>query len=150
MAITKLLKQSDLFQDLDETHLNRMADFARETELQAGQILFEEGHKAETLFILIEGDVHVQVKLSSHPEHITITIVTQPGKLVGWSGFIAPHNYTATAVCHKASRLLAIDGGALTEYLAEHPDAGYTVMRRVAETISDRLRNIQQFVLRTF
>lgn len=150
MAITTLLKQSDLFQDLHDEHLQSVADFAREIVLRAGHVLFEEGHKAETLFILIEGSVHVQVKLSSRPEYITTTIITQPGKLVGWSGFIAPHNYTATAVCHKASRLLAIDGDALTAYLAEHPDAGYMVMRRVAETISDRLRNIQQFVLKTF
>lgn len=150
MTDATLLKQSDLFQDLHDAHLQGIADFAREIELQAGQILFEEGHKAETLFILIEGNVHVQVQLSSHPEHITTTIVTQPGKLVGWSGFIPPHHYTATAVCHKTSRLLAIDGDALTAYLAEHPDAGFMIMRRVAETISDRLRNIQQFVLKTF
>lgn len=150
MAITKLLKQSDLFQDLDETHLNHVAECAREIDFQAGDMLFEEGHKATALYVLIQGDIHVQVKLSSHPEHVTTSIVNQPGKLVGWSGFIAPHNYTATAVCFKESRLLAIDGGALTEYLGQHPDVGFVVMRRVAETISDRLRNVQKFVLKTF
>ncbi len=148
-TVQDVLQRSELFAALSASHRQRIANLAAETTYAAGEMLFQEGDHAEALFILMTGQVHVQVQLGSRPERVTMVTVKQPGKLVGWSGFVAPHNYTATAICQDDSRLLTINGEALMSLLADYPDVGFAVMRNLSELISSRLRNMQQFFLKT-
>jgi len=60
-----------------------------------------------------------------------------------------PNCYTASAVCQEDCRLLAFDGAAFRRVLENDPALGFTVMRRIAEVISQRLRLIQSIVLKT-
>jgi len=69
--------------------------------------------------------------------------------LVGWSGFMPPNYYTASAICQEDSHLLAFDGSAFNRLLEENRELGFTIMRRIAEVISQRLRTIQSVVLKT-
>ena len=111
-------------------------------------MLFREGDVGTQLYILLEGRVSIQVKLSSRPESLAVASLSQYGQLVGWSGLIHA-NYTASAVCDTDSRLLTIDANELSALLRENPEAGFPVMEQVAITISERLRNIQRVVLKT-
>lgn len=148
-TVQDVLQRSKLFADLSASHRLRIANLASETTCAAGEMLFQEGDHAEALYILMSGQVHIQVQLGSRPERVTTVVVNQPGKLVGWSGLVSPQPYTATAICQEDSRLLTIKGEALMALLADYPDIGFVVMCNLAELISSRLRNMQQFVLKT-
>jgi CRP-like cAMP-binding protein len=148
MTVQNVLQQSALFTGLPTSFRLQIANLAAETTHAAGAVLFAEGDHADSLFLLVSGLVHIQVQLGNQ-QRVTSVIVKQPGKLVGWSGFVTPHTYTATAVCQEDTRLLAIKGEALAGLLADYPEIGFVVMQRMAELISSRLRNMQQFVLKT-
>ncbi|MBN2302914.1 MAG: cyclic nucleotide-binding domain-containing protein [Anaerolineae bacterium] len=149
MTTPEQLAQSDLFSGLNEQQLASICALCSEITYEAGAILFEEGTAATQVYVLLEGKVGIQVQLSSRPERLTTSLLSQFGQLVGWSGFMPPNIYTATAVCQDNTRLLVLDGAAFMAVLEADPAMGFVIMRRIAGIISGRLRNIQRFVLKT-
>lgn len=149
MVPKEIVSQVDLFEGLPESQLESIAELGQVLSFSQGNYIFEEGHKADRLYILLEGKVRIHVHLTSRPETITVAVVNQRNDPFGWSAIVAPYHYTASAICDEQSRTLAITGLDLLEVLKDDPVAGITVMRRVAEVISSRLRNSRTALLKT-
>ena len=149
MVTPEILSQSSLFEGLTEEQLKAIADISEETSCQHGAVLFWEGDLAEYLYILLEGEINIFVQLSSRPERVTLSVISEPYLPIGWSGLVAPHVYTASALCDADCRLVAIDGEALMRVLEEDPALGFVVMRRISELLSIRARNTRFALLKT-
>jgi CRP-like cAMP-binding protein len=149
MLTPEMLSQSGLFEGLTEERLRAVVGISEEVMCQQGEILFWEGDPAESIYILLEGEINVYVQLSSRPERVTVSIISQPYQALGWSGLVAPHAYTASGLCETDSRLVAIDGEALMEVLRGDPAMGFVVMGRIAEVMSSRMRNTRSALLKT-
>ena len=149
MTTPTQLADLDLFEGLDTGQLAPLAALAEEVTFDEGTNIFTEGGRATRLFVLVDGKVNIQVALSSRPEHLTVASLTRPGQLVGWSGSLSADTYTASAVCTANSRLLAFDGKAFMTVLEDNPATGFIILRRIADVISGRLRNIQRVILKT-
>ena len=78
-----------------------------------------------------------------------MSIVSHPHQTLGWSGVVKPFHYTASALCEEDSQLVAIPAKEFQDILENNPDAGYKIMLRITEIISDRLRNSRQALLKT-
>ncbi|MBS1253325.1 MAG: hypothetical protein MAG451_02374 [Anaerolineales bacterium] len=113
MVTTDTLSQVSLFEGLSEEHLGAIAGLCEEMACHRGEVLFDEAQAAERLYILLDGEVIVQVELTSRPENVIVAAITQRGQTFGWSGLVAPYHYSASAVCEADSRLVALDGQAL-------------------------------------
>jgi CRP-like cAMP-binding protein len=150
METTKQLEKMDIFQGLSREQLEIIANLTESKKISKGEALFQEKEDAKHIFILLKGKVRIQVQLSSKPETVAITVLTQPGQLIGWSGLVPDQYYTAAAICQEDTKLLAIEGARLMSALEKDPVMGFKVMRRISEVISSRLRNIQRTVLKTF
>lgn len=150
MVTSEMLSQSSLFEGLTEEQLKAVAGISEEVTCQQGEVLFWEGDPAESLYILLEGEINIYVQLSSSPERITMSVINQPYQVLGWSGLVAPHAYTASGLCETDSRLVAIDGEALMGVLKGDPAMGFVVMGRIAEVMSGRLRNTRFALLKTY
>ena len=149
MASAHELAQFPLFSGLPEVSLGRLAVHAEDVRCSAGNTLFHEGDEATHFYVLIKGEIDLRVHLSSRPEYVTVASLQHAGEALGWSGLVPPHHYTASAVCQKDTRLLAFRGAAFMAELENDPEAGFIVMRRVAEIIASRLRNARMALLRT-
>jgi CRP/FNR family cyclic AMP-dependent transcriptional regulator len=148
MITPQQLATSPVFAGLSDADLARLVPLAEEVTCPAGSRLFKEGEDASRLYILLSGKVNVQVQPIALTQPLTIVSLSTAGQLVGWSGFMPPSYYTASAVCLEDSRLLAFDGTAFNRALDENPALGLVVMRRIAGVISSRLRTIQSIVLK--
>jgi CRP-like cAMP-binding protein len=148
MITPQLLATSPLFAGLPETELALFANLAEEITCAAGNALFKEGEDASHLYILLSGKINVQVQPIALTQPLTIVSLSTAGQLVGWSGFMPPSYYTASAVCLENTRLLAFEGAAFNRVLDDHPALGLVVMRRIAGVISLRLRTLQSVVLK--
>jgi CRP-like cAMP-binding protein len=146
---TDSIAQSPMFADVPAEKLQVFATLATEAACPKDTTLFNEGDPAEKLYILLEGKVLIKVQITSRPEQVCIAVLSHPGQLIGWSGFLKENRYTATASCSDDCRLIALDGAALVKALEADPATGFTVMRHISEVISGRLRNIQRLVLKT-
>ncbi len=49
-------------------------------------MIFEEGEKAEWVYILLEGKVRISIDLTSKPTYITVAMIDEPNWAFGWSG----------------------------------------------------------------
>lgn len=149
MITPQLLAQSPLFAGLPEDQLAPFAALAREVTCAAGEALFREGEEARYLYLLLSGKINVQVQPTAMTQPLTIVSLSSLGQMVGWSGFMPPNYYTASAICQEDSRLLAFDGAAFNRLLEQNPALGLIIIRRIGEVISQRLRTIQGVVLKT-
>ena len=148
MITAQDLAQSPLFAGLPAEALDQFAALAQEVTCPAGQMLFREGNEASRLYLLRAGKINVQVQPTALTEPLTIVSLSTFGQLVGWSGFMPPNYYTASALCLEDSNLLAFEGQAFNRLLEDNPALGLIVMRRIAQVISQRLRTIQGSVIK--
>lgn len=149
MISTETLSQFSLFNGLPESLLKEIAAISNEVTANKGEFIFREGEKADKLHFLLHGSVALRVKLTSRPESVTVSFVSSPYQSFGWSGVVAPNHYTSSAECDEDSNLLIIPAGPFMDLLEQNPEHGFTVMKRVAEIIADRLRNSRQALLKT-
>lgn len=149
MVSAQQLSEFELFEGLSVEQLETVADLCEEVTCSRGEMLFWEGDEAGLLYILLEGKIHISLQLSSRPERVTMSIIGEHGQPFGWSGVVAPHYYTASALCESDCRALAINGQELLQVLAQDPTMGFVVIQRVAEVISTRLRNTRSALLKT-
>jgi CRP/FNR family transcriptional regulator, cyclic AMP receptor protein len=149
MATTVSLAEFPLFRNLPEPLLDQIDALGEEQTFSQGETIFREGEDANSLHFLLDGEVLLKVRLTSRPESITVSAVSQRFESFGWSGIVPPYHYTASAVCETDCKILKIPGDRMMKILEENPAAGFTVMQRITELVSSRLRNSRQALLKT-
>ena len=145
----EILRSVELFEGATDELLDKVAGIAEEKSFALGEMIFEEGEKAEWVYVLLEGKVRISIDLTSKPAYITVAMISECNWAFGWSGIVAPYRYTATATCEEETRVLAIPGIQFEDILVDEPQCGCGVMKKLAELISSRLRNSRMTLLRT-
>jgi CRP-like cAMP-binding protein len=149
MITKESLANFDLFKGIPENVAGEIANLCEEVFVQKDGYVFREGETADKLHLLVKGSIALRVNLTSRPEAVTVSIVSRPNQTLGWSGVVAPNHYTASAFCEEDSHLVSIPADKFMQVLEAHPEAGFKVMLRITEIISDRLRNSRQALLKT-
>ena len=149
MISTETLSQFSLFNGLPDSFLKEIASISSQSAYKEDDFVFREGETADKLHFLLNGSVALRVKLTSRPESVTVSYVSMPYQIFGWSGMVAPHHYTSSAHCDEDSELLSVPAEQFMKLLASQPEHGFQVMLRIAEVIADRLRNSRQALLKT-
>jgi CRP-like cAMP-binding protein len=136
----KDIRTSDLFAGLDDTSLERVAQFCQVEAYKAGTVIFSEGDHAYKIYLLQEGVVTVRIQATTSGKSIVVEPVEKTNGVFGWSALTEPYVYTASAVCATDARVIGIEGEGLMAFLEENPSTGFVVMKRLAVIISSRLR----------
>ncbi|NIT78050.1 MAG: cyclic nucleotide-binding domain-containing protein, partial [Thermoplasmata archaeon] len=142
MVPSQLLQKFELFQGLTEEGLEEVAAICREENHEAGTILFREGDTARDLFVVVEGEVALEMGVElwtgAMPQPMRMEVATG-GEVIGWSALVGPHILTRTARCLRQSKLIAVPGDELRRLLDRHPRIGHQVFDRIAQLIGSRL-----------
>ncbi len=149
MITKEMLANSELFRGVPVHALEEIVSICEEVFVAKDGYVFHEGEKADKLHLLIKGSIALRVRLTSRPDSVTVSIVSQPYQTLGWSGVVPPHYYTASAYCEGDCSLVALPADKFLKILEAHPEAGFKVMLRITEIIADRLRNSRQALLKT-
>lgn len=149
MITKETLANFDLFKGISADILEEIAQFCEDVFVTKNGYVFREGERAEKVHLLVKGSIALRVNLTSRPDFVTVSIVSRPNQTLGWSGVVAPNHYTASAYCEEDSHLIAIPADKFMKVMEAHPEAGFKMMLRITEIISDRLRNSRQALLKT-
>lgn len=136
--IIQTLRSIPYLLDCKPAHFTKLAAIASFRTLAIGESLFHEGEKVEALYILLEGQLSVDMFV---PTQGRVKIFdAEPYDMIGWS-VMTPiiRQRTGSVQAVKTSRLIAFDGDALHEMCEEDHDLGYIILRRVANTAASRL-----------
>jgi CRP/FNR family cyclic AMP-dependent transcriptional regulator len=110
-----------------------------------GLVIFEQGHTACDLFILLSGEVTVRFKPYDGPPLVVAKI--QSGGVFGWSAAIGRDFYTSGAVAEQESKAFRLHNTELRHFCQCQPEVAAVFLDRLANGIAERLRNTHDEVL---
>jgi len=139
------LNELDLFEGISFEVMNEIADICTEEVYDKGTTIFNQGERAENLYILKEGTLNLMVKNGGS----LVFSLSEPGQVVGWSSLMESGRYTASGICGTELKVVKITRKDLHKIFKHHPDAGFKVMRRIAGVIATRLKNAYRDLLST-
>lgn len=149
MNKSEIIREVDLFEFLTDDIADGMAEAAKELKFSKGAMVFHEEESAEYVYILLEGKISMGVSLTSKPTTVTVAVVDTPYMLCGWSAIVKPYRFTAYGLCEEDTKVLAIPGETILDLLEKNPPIAYTVMKRLTQLVSGRLRSTRMVTLRT-
>lgn len=146
MVTVDALKACPLFSELEDEAVQKIIPLCREESYPKGAVIFTEGSRADTLFLLAKGEVTLRYEICPQPDGCQDTTipVERAGAVIGWSSLVKPRRLTASAHCLSDVQLIAIDGEALNDLLERDSHIGFVVMKQLAEVISERLRQAKE------
>jgi CRP-like cAMP-binding protein len=137
MSLTEEMLSIEALRGLGESQLQKIASIAKPEECQVGAILFREGDDSPIIFVLLSGEVSLEVSMRERSP--TCIYVAGPGELLGWSPILGRHAMTATAKVTTPSRLAALEVARLNELVEQDPQFGVAFLKQLALIVSDRL-----------
>lgn len=137
MISPELLRRYPCFAAIGEESLRAVAMMAEETLIPAGTLLFSEGDPADSLSIIVDGEIDIQYTLGTGERRTVDRLVS--GDLLGWSAVVEPYRMTAIATTRTETRLIRIGARRLRELCEREPLLGYRLMNQVVKLLADRL-----------
>lgn len=140
---------AELLAGLEPEDAARVIALGTSLSLGAGQVLFELGAEAESLYVIERGRIvlSLPLRVAGRDEHVLIE-ERETGQALGWSALIPPHRFTLRATAPLDTVVTAWPRAALLEHFAQAPAVGYVVMRNVARVTGHRLQLFQTMWLR--
>ncbi len=137
-ALREVLQVIPWFQTVSQEHFDKLAEISSLVMLEKDEVLFKQGDKQESLYIVIEGRIGIEIY---SPVRGSLRVYTaEPMDVVGWSSATPViRQRTASASAVLDSRLVAIDAPKLNQLCEQDHELGYIVMRRMANVAASRL-----------
>jgi len=136
VAAKRVLRESQLFEELSDEELDRIAEFSREATFEAGDVIFREGDVPGEVYIVAQGKVAIDMGLRLGGQvrrRATIETVTR-GHPVGWSAVVGSEVLTASARCVENTTVVVVDGKALRCLFEEDSYLGLRVMLKLVDS----------------
>jgi CRP-like cAMP-binding protein len=123
---------------LPEGTVELVADCARWTTFATGEFLLSEGKEADTLHLIEQGRVAVEIHAPSR-ENLVIETV-DAGHVVGLSWMAPPYRWHFDVRALTTVSTVAVDRDGLRSRLERRPDIGYALLGRLNSVLLERLQ----------
>jgi len=123
---------------LKQPQVQRLLAGATVTEFAAGEIIFREGEPANQFYLIEWGEVELESRSAGCGSVRLGTL--HGGDALGWSWLFPPYAWHFQARATKTTRAICCNGSALLVEAEEDPVFGYTLMKRVAQLLIQRLQ----------
>jgi CRP/FNR family cyclic AMP-dependent transcriptional regulator len=151
MSHTPLLQQVEIFADLRPDQMERINAICAELRFQKGDIIFQENSTSDELYIILKGEVEIQVD----PRTLGTTEKSDPttvarlrkGQSFGEVALVDGGIRTASARCSADNtQLLVLERTQLVAHCQHDFEMGYTLMRNLASDLALKIRQTDLMV----
>lgn len=133
----EILRELELFNELKESQLRKLAHIAEEVQFDTDEMIYQEGDLGKGIFVIQEGEVIIEMLL---PEHGPVVLYTlQPGQLFGWSSLLHGRRKKARARAARLTRAIFIDANKVRELFRQDHDLECSLMNCIISVMADRL-----------
>jgi CRP-like cAMP-binding protein len=130
----ELLGRVPVFSALEEADLKRIAQLAVPRSFDAGQVVFREGDRSDTCYVVHVGRARA---VHDHGDGRTITLASfGPGDIFGELALFEDERRSATVEALEPTGALAVLGPDMRRLMAEHPQ----IAMRLLIALARRLR----------
>ncbi|MEA3311804.1 MAG: Crp/Fnr family transcriptional regulator [candidate division WOR-3 bacterium] len=141
MSYWEFLKESEVFNLLEDPECKAIAELAEKRKVSRGSILGKEGDKGEEFYLVIEGQLEISINAAlTEPMPVAIATVG-PGQISGWSSMYRDGKLTATIKAAKDSKVLVWNAQKLHEFLLRNCGMGYRILQQLLAVVARRLVN---------
>jgi CRP-like cAMP-binding protein len=141
---TGIIDKLALFEKMQQQEINEILSLMQVMHFPNQRVIFEQGDIAQSLYVLVDGQVIIRYKPYDGPE-LTVARIA-PGGVFGWSAALKRPSYTSSAIAIENSEALKISSDNLFTLCKQHPKTGAIFIERLSAEISNRLQNTQQEV----
>jgi CRP-like cAMP-binding protein len=145
--IFSILKELNIFSDLDENALNTLSHLFEENEYLKDEVIFEEGNIGTSMMIIAQGKVRVSQKADFQTEEALKVLRT--GEVFGEMALLEDLPRSATVIAHTNVIIISINRENFLNFLEQDNKNGLKIMLKLARTLSSRLREADM-KLKTF
>jgi CRP/FNR family transcriptional regulator, cyclic AMP receptor protein len=139
------ISKYDLFGGISSRVMKEITDICVEEVYDKGTTIFNQGERAENLYILREGTLNLMVKNGGS----LVFSLSEQGEVFGWSSLFESGRYTASGICDTDLKVFKIERKELYKILKHNAGDGFIIMRRLAGVIANRLNRAYQDILST-
>ena len=134
----RVLRQCDLFNDLNEIHLDLVLMVCEEINYVAGKIIFRQGDPGDAIYIIAQGEVEIILESDEDEELIVATLSEEStfGEVI----LVEESRRTATARS-KGTQLIRIPRTRLLKLCYDYPEIGFHIMYRIAAELASKLND---------
>jgi CRP/FNR family transcriptional regulator len=138
------LKDVDLFRDLADAHLERLAAAARPLTVRRGETICREGEGADRLYAVLSGVV--DVGRTGRDGRFVRLARLERGEVFGALGPAGSRGGAAVAAIVPETHLVSWDPAALQSLMSADPVLGLAFMRALVARLSGRLQSASEAV----
>jgi CRP/FNR family transcriptional regulator, cyclic AMP receptor protein len=136
--VVELLARVPVFETLERSDLERIAQLAVPRSFEPGQAVFHEGDSSDTCYVVREGHARA---VRTHAGGRTITLATfGPGDIFGELAMFEDERRSATVEAIKPTSVVAVLGPDMRRLMAEHPQ----ISTRLVIALGRRLREMNE------
>src|SRR5664279_3106397 len=139
-TISKLLHDHPFCRGFWPDHVTKLASMASEAHFQPGESIFHEGDHSSLLYLLVSGNVALEVVSPGHPLRISTLVA---GEVLGWSSLTGDTGKQFQARALEDVHALAFDGARLRHACEDDFAFGFFLMRTVLAVMAERLHSIR-------
>jgi CRP-like cAMP-binding protein len=133
-----ILAAQPFLKGMSREHLELLAADSLSAEFQAGETILHEDAPANRFYLILEGRVDIESEvMDAEPQYVQ-TLST--GDLLGWSWLFPPYCWHFDARAVTPTKAICFYGKHVRELCESNHDLGYELMKRVAETLIQRLQ----------
>ena len=141
--IIQLLESCEFFRGLHKDNLEEVANLCTVEAYAAGDQIFRQGDRGDRIYIVAQGNVFLERALDLGIRKGTACVgMLSKGKVFGcWSSLLnEEHTLMSSALCRKATTVLAIKGLDLRKIMLQDNVLGFKVLERFCILLRDRLK----------
>jgi CRP/FNR family transcriptional regulator len=140
MDVVSILKQVDLFRDLNNNQLHQIENIATQLTFSEGDSVCRQGDTADSLYIVSKGQVGVIVNQHDGSRELLVYLGT--GQIVGEMTLVDEGRRSASVIAaEEGTQVVSIPNESLIALLEANTAIGYLIMRNIAQDLSFKLRH---------
>ena len=145
MTAENILKQIDLFSELDDSEAERLLPLLREKRVSKDTIIFHQEDEGGGLFLILEGEIKISRIVRDGRE--VIIAVLQKGNFFGEMSLLDGQPRAATATAASSSRMLVMDRETFLHQVLPRSDHATTMLRELSKRIRAADKKIEQLAI---
>ena len=142
--IADIIFSIPMFADLGPLEVRWLSQVVDWRRYPPGSFIFQEGDKGDTLYVIVRGKVEI-LKQKGEGEVLQIAALGR-GTVLGEMSLLENERRSAAAFTTQETAMLEIKKEKLEKLFSRHAIIGYKVMKKIAVSLSQRLRRADSMI----
>lgn len=137
----EVLKSVPLFKNFSNRMLEEFGGAFKRSSYKAGEIIFKEKSRGDTLFILVAGQVAIEKRLDEAGRGFKQLAILSDGEFFGEMAVLEGAARFAQARAEKDASVYEVKRSEFFKFIKEHPENGIAIFTEIVRVISKRLQH---------